>query len=365
MVLATHVAFQTGEVSHGQLGRGLARLDIGVALFFVLSGFLLGRPWFTSAMAGRPQVGTRRYLVRRAARILPAYWAVLAVVLLTTGKGSDLRTSLSNALLTQDFTGSLIPGFTQTWSLCTEVSFYLVLPLAAPFLGRLAARSTLAAWGVLSSSVALSLAWIALAVGGHLPPRAAGWLPGHLSWFAAGLALALLDQVRRTDPDSAVAVLAAALARKPGALVALAVSTFWLATTPLGGPLTLTSPTLFTAMAKEVLYCIIATALVGAVAFADQQHGPLASGLASWPAQFLGRVSYGVFLWHVVVLAGVMAVLNVEIFTGRFWMVLMFTALGATTVAWLSWHLLEAPILRRAHRVGAASRSVPALTGSS
>ena len=43
-VLTTHVAFQTGDyVRHGIVGALLSRLDVGVAIFFVLSGFLLVR----------------------------------------------------------------------------------------------------------------------------------------------------------------------------------------------------------------------------------------------------------------------------------------------------------------------------------
>src|SRR5882724_6110621 len=49
-------------------------LQSGVTLFFVLSGFLLYRPFIN----GRPSIG--RYFRNRALRILPAYWAVLIAV---------------------------------------------------------------------------------------------------------------------------------------------------------------------------------------------------------------------------------------------------------------------------------------------
>ena len=44
-VLTTHVAFQTGTTVNAWLGPVYARLDVGVAIFFVLSGYLLGRPF--------------------------------------------------------------------------------------------------------------------------------------------------------------------------------------------------------------------------------------------------------------------------------------------------------------------------------
>ena len=73
-VLTTHVAFQTGEYfRHGTLGTLLARLDVGVALFFVLSGFLLSRDWWVRHELGLEPQRTRRYALKRALRILPVY----------------------------------------------------------------------------------------------------------------------------------------------------------------------------------------------------------------------------------------------------------------------------------------------------
>ncbi|CAN5302311.1 hypothetical protein BH09ACT8_BH09ACT8_21990 [soil metagenome] len=45
LVVGTRAAFGTGMLSHGYVGLALARLEIGVSIFFVLSGFLLFRPW--------------------------------------------------------------------------------------------------------------------------------------------------------------------------------------------------------------------------------------------------------------------------------------------------------------------------------
>src|SRR5436190_14296516 len=73
-VLAYHVAFNTGLSTHGTWNGVLARLDVGVALFFVLSGFLLFRPYALAAATGGTRPSTPRYLWRRAVRILPAYW---------------------------------------------------------------------------------------------------------------------------------------------------------------------------------------------------------------------------------------------------------------------------------------------------
>ena len=86
-VLTTHVAFQTGAVETPVIGPILGRLDLAVALFFALSGFLLWRGWVASAHgwsgAGRSDRAAhppiRRYLRHRVVRIWPAYLVVVVV----------------------------------------------------------------------------------------------------------------------------------------------------------------------------------------------------------------------------------------------------------------------------------------------
>ncbi len=51
----------------------------GVAIFFVLSGFLLARPFWVALDAGRPMPSLATYATRRAARILPGFWLALTV----------------------------------------------------------------------------------------------------------------------------------------------------------------------------------------------------------------------------------------------------------------------------------------------
>ena len=60
-------------------------LWIGVPIFFVISGFLLYRPFAAASRAGGREVDVRRYAIGRALRIVPAYWAALTFFALTTG----------------------------------------------------------------------------------------------------------------------------------------------------------------------------------------------------------------------------------------------------------------------------------------
>ncbi len=132
-VLTTHAAFWAGAYTgRGVLGTVLARMDIGVAIFFVLSGFLLARPHFSRAAGGLGAPGVGRYLWKRFLRIMPLYLVTVALALAFVVQKRDLnflgwvRTlSMTNTF----FDASLPDGLTQMWSLAVEVTFYLVLPL--------------------------------------------------------------------------------------------------------------------------------------------------------------------------------------------------------------------------------------------
>lgn len=78
LVLVSHVAYWSGGSSIDGVGRLLARGDVGVAVFFAVSAYLLTR----GASAGAAP--TRHYWRKRAARILPAYLVALAAVVVVT-----------------------------------------------------------------------------------------------------------------------------------------------------------------------------------------------------------------------------------------------------------------------------------------
>ena len=128
MVLTTHAAFNTGQILRGWPGGALARLDFGVPLFFVLSGFLLSRPFFLAIGRGERHPSHRHYLWKRALRILPLYWVVVCVALLfdPANQGLGWQVWVRQLTLTQLYFPTLLPqSLTQMWSLCTEVAFYV------------------------------------------------------------------------------------------------------------------------------------------------------------------------------------------------------------------------------------------------
>jgi peptidoglycan/LPS O-acetylase OafA/YrhL len=132
---------------------------MGVDLFFVLSGYLIGSQLLKAVQRGEG-VGLREFYRRRAYRILPAYLVVLGLYRVWPGWWEDTGMSPLWEFLT--FTENLFVdyaknhAFSHVWSLCVEEHFYLLLPLIVLWLSRRpSARKTVA---VLAGFVLLGIA---------------------------------------------------------------------------------------------------------------------------------------------------------------------------------------------------------------
>src|SRR5262245_48380037 len=90
MVLVSHTSFLSGFNGRGEIGRVFARFDMGVALFFIISGFLLYRPFVSARLDGRAAPRVLRYARRRVLRIVPAYWLALTVLAIWPGLRGDV-----------------------------------------------------------------------------------------------------------------------------------------------------------------------------------------------------------------------------------------------------------------------------------
>lgn len=338
-VLTTHVAFQTGSVD-GVVGAIWGRLDLAVALFFALSGFLLWRPHADAARGGRPAPGVRRYLRHRAVRILPAYVVVVLVVLslVPAARGAGASTWLVNLTLLQVYVPyALVSGLTQMWSLAVEVSFYVALPLLAWCLVRL--RGPRARWRVpvMLAVAVISLGWAFVA---HHLPLADGvsgtlWLPGYLPWFLAGTILA---EVAVSDSDGRLRRLSA----RRGPMVAVAVAVYAVACTPLAGPSGLAAVSAPEFAVKTALGAVLGWALLAPLVLAPGPHRFLASA----PMQTLGRWSYAIFIWHLAVLAVVFPLVGFALFGGTMWSVWLVTVIVTIGVSAASYGLVEDPARR-------------------
>ncbi len=262
-VLLTHVGFLSGATGRDVLPGFLARLDLGVAVFFVLSGFLLYLPHARHVAGGPPPAPLRTYAVRRAARLLPAWVLVLGgtIVLVPESRRAGVGPWLANLLQLQSLRLDWdLPGLAQLWSLSTEVMFYLALPVLSLLVGRTASgRGPRAHLAALAGLTLGALAFRVLFAVGALP---SGWswnrsLPATLDWFVGGMVLAVVVADRRlTGPVTAVVRAA------PWHLYGLAACVFWLLTTRTAGPYDLTPPDGWAADVKHIGYGLVAVLVV-------------------------------------------------------------------------------------------------------
>jgi len=336
LVVATHAAYTTGKYTHGFVGLVYSRMEIGVPIFFVLSGYLLFGPWVRAAASGAASPSLTRYAWHRVRRIMPAY---LVTVLLAyaiyhfrdggPNPGHTWWGLFRNLTLTQIYTDNyafalLHQGLTQMWSLAVEVAFYVALPVLAWLLMVLLCRRRwrpvllLAGLGGLAL---LSLGWMVLVhTTDFLPDGAKLWLPGYLIWFLGGMMLTVL---------SAMGV------RVYGFLaVPLAAICYLIACTPIAGE-PQTSPTgMAQALVKMAFYAVIATLVVAPLALGDS--GWYASLLASRPMVWLGEISYEIFLVHLVLMEVAMTdVLHWRVYTGSMPGLFFVTMVLTIPVAWV------------------------------
>jgi peptidoglycan/LPS O-acetylase OafA/YrhL len=336
LVMLTHAAYTTGNYTHGYVGLVYSRMEIGVPIFFVLSGFLLFGPWVKAAAAGGTPPSVRRYASHRVRRIMPAYVVTVLVAYAlyhfrTAGPnpGHTWIGLFRNLTLSQIYTDNYLysylhQGLTQMWSLAVEVAFYVVLPPLAYLLLVVLCRRRWRPLLLLAGLAGLALitpAWLILVhTTDVLPDGARLWLPTYLSWFIGGMMLSVL----RLMGARAYAL----------ACVPLAVVCYFIVSTPIAGEPTTSPSELREALFKAAFYAVIATLAVAPLALGDR--GIYAKFLASRPMIFLGEISYEIFLIHLVTMELVMVeILHFHIYTGSIVLLFVATFVATVPVAWL------------------------------
>jgi peptidoglycan/LPS O-acetylase OafA/YrhL len=158
MVFLAHVAVNSdpgaGLENYGWFKQIIGRFDLALATFFVLSGYLIARPFLRSFVLNTKRPSVRRFTRNRILRIVPAFYLIAALVLLRLGldgaisptpdnpSGSAPHSTwwqvLSIFTFTQSYTGgSATLPIGQAWSLDVEVAFYALIPIAAVIASRL------------------------------------------------------------------------------------------------------------------------------------------------------------------------------------------------------------------------------------
>jgi peptidoglycan/LPS O-acetylase OafA/YrhL len=328
---------------------------VAFVMFFVLSGYLLYRAFARAALGRSAPVAVGSYLVRRAARITPAYYlALVGTLVLLAAAGDVPGRRLVDAgdlpvffLFAQNYSpDTLLKLNAATWTLTVEVVFYLLLPLiglAALRLGHSARRQAL----LLAALVAAGLAW-------NYVDYLAGWGPvashaaiAFLPYFACGMLVALLVEARRAKERPPLGPVASG-GLVAGAAAVLVLNGLWHAT---GDHASLAMEVFADFAAAVAFAAVIASLVIGT--------GTGVRWMGARPLAWMGEITYGFYLWHIplLVFARGTGVLPEGIALGLV-VLPVAIAFGAA-----SWYFVERPIMRRAARLPRSGSEASGIAG--
>lgn len=343
LVLAYHVVEHGRWTAMPNTGYGYVVRHgwVGVDLFLVISGFVITLSAL-ECLRRDPAGAQRAFAVRRLARIVPLYLLTGAVFLILVRPamlGIEPGRLAVHVLSHLFFVHNLHPGTHgsingPTWSVALEMQFYLAMLLAMPWLARRGIA------GLLAALVGLALAW-RFAVTLMLPVGASNTmvqfvaltqLPGVLDEFGFGIALAMVVH-RGTAPLARWLV--------PG----------W---RPFAAWLALATTLLTAAALADQAFeqwshrwmLVAWRTLLGAgfaALLATAMTCPAASSRLLAPARYLGNISYGIYLWHMLVLTVLLE--RHPNLGGR--NLLFVTLAGTLLLSVVTWHLLEKPNLEK------------------
>jgi len=324
--------------------------DEGVTLFFVLSGFLITYLLLLE-QEQFGQIAVGRFYRRRALRIWPLYYAVVALALLVLPHVALLRTAgysadisnlpeqlLLHALLLPNVAAVLygiIPFLSQAWSIGTEEQFYLLWPWV---LRRAGGRVLPVVAGV----------FLLLLGGQHgivaafhaAQPTPAPWLNFAFNFLAKFrldcLVLGAVPAILLFQRHTVVLRWLMAPAMQWLCLLAVLGLLGWGRRFPL----------------HEEMYASLFAVLILNLAAAEK---PIISLEKGW-LNYLGKLSYGLYMLHNLALALVLLQLGpwLDAQVGWLrWLLTLLATLGLTVLlAMLSYYGLERPFLRRKRRLG-------------
>jgi peptidoglycan/LPS O-acetylase OafA/YrhL len=341
-LIADQVGAASGRTSEQDVVAALVRrLDVGVAILFVVWGFLLYRPFAAAAAAQGPRPRTHRFWGRRLIRIVLPLWLTVAITFLVTQRSESTAEWLRHLALVQSMSFFYIhPALAHLWPVSVVVSFVVIVPL----LGRLAswrprpgaARRHALIVVVMSTSAYAFIAWQHIA---DVSRPVLQWLPAYLDWFGAGVLIAVA-RVQQGGEASRLSRTLTTWARARWTCWSTAAALWLLSATELGGSGEFVRSSIWQWTLQHALGGLAAFFVVLPSALDDDDRRTLDRRTP----QRIAAISYGVFLWQLPVLLVVQDRFGFRPFGGHFAAELVLTVAGAVLCGSASWYFVDRPL---------------------
>lgn len=358
----------------------------GLTVFFVLSGFLLYRPFASHLIRGTSRPSIPGYFRNRLLRIVPAYLTIFLIAnfLLQTlvlanpiqtiaDGGSDVLlgrienpwTFVANVFMVQSYApDTLMTGIGPAWSLGTELAFYLVLPALFALGAALMARALRPLAAALTPALLMFVIGVVtslllvMTVIGRSPAEQLQMLWGS-SWLAV-LDKSLLGQAELFALGMSIAVVVVYLEGR-GLSVTMARTRYSLL---LAGLVVVAVGARFgdlvatTVVGVGAAVLVLSTVLPGRTAQAPNR---VAQVLELVPLRYLGLISYSVYLWHEPLAWWVREHIPHDPSSIVGWVASLLIVIAITlALASATYFLVERPAMRLKVRTDRTSRSTGA-----
>jgi peptidoglycan/LPS O-acetylase OafA/YrhL len=353
--------------SYGWAAPILGHIDLGLAAFFALSGYLIARPFARHFVIGTRKPRLRSYVRNRVLRVVPAFYLFTVLVLLRFGldgtldagskNSSDALQVLAQFLFAQGQAGgpATVP-IGPAWSIGAEVGFYVLIPIAAWLLLRAGARvegaGRRAAIGVSAAGAALVVSIALRSHGGDQYSFA--WLtspPAIMYVFMPGVAIALVEPLlaaRLRDRARPARIVAwGAFASAAVLAVVYAATDYDPRQTPIHH-----------ALGQRALLAVLCCgALILGLVVLQLGTGRAPRLFGNRVMLWMGERSYSFYLVHIWVLFEIDHALGAGESIATRVAIMAAVALPLTTaIAALSYRFVERPFLERKRRVVAGGK---------
>jgi peptidoglycan/LPS O-acetylase OafA/YrhL len=341
-----------------------------VDVLFILSGFVVFLP---TVARGGDFGSVSNYAIRRAARLLPAYWLVLVLCILVMAiwpvlgaipNASEIAVNVTGThQVFALFSSGYLPGFgidLPMWTLSIEIGFYVVLPFCAaayfrhPLAGLATAALIAIAWrlffdnfGSISDSLNLGLTPQEII---DAKFDSGAQVPSWAFSFGAGMTAAWL-YVRLTTRHSAERLASAAVPAALAALAVLAILAYAAGRYAIDNPFPLPAVVARENILLAFGYTGALAALMLAISLCPRRvQLPFAHPVV----RKLGDISYGIYLIHSVIIVIALVEFN-PLRDASFEAFLLWTVIIVpVSIVWgyLSARFVEQPIRRWARQFG-------------